>query len=166
MQPRFLLPNRYKKIGWLLAVPSFVIGLLYLFNGYEFSLPFLKFTVPMRYVPFADPIFSTKTEQMTELNMTDELAVIGLTIGLLMVAFSKEKIEDEFVSKTRLESLQWGVIVNAILLVIGTLVVYDAAYWNVIIFNMFTPIIIFLIRFHYILYVKSGLENKGERRAA
>ena len=50
-------------------------------------------------------------------NFTDELGGILLIIGLLLIAFSKEKDEDERISRVRLESLLWATLVNSILLI-------------------------------------------------
>ncbi|MCY7350396.1 MAG: hypothetical protein LH606_06985 [Cytophagaceae bacterium] len=166
MKPRFLFPHRYKRIGWLIAVPALILGILCLLNGMnEFALPFLVFEVPSELVPFKEPIF-VEGKKWIQLNLTDELAVVGLVVGMLLAAFSKERMEDEWVGKIRLESLQWALYVNSILLVLATLLVYDGAYLNVMIFNMFTPLVIFLARFNYILYIKPRLEQNREGRAA
>ena len=42
-----------------------------------------------------------------------------MLVGLIIVAFSKEKIEDEQISQLRLDSLQWAVYLNYIILVIS-----------------------------------------------
>jgi integral membrane sensor domain MASE1 len=98
-------------------------------------------------------------DKVSVLNFTDEVATIGSIIGLILVAFSKLKVEDEYVSKVRLESLQWAIYLNFGLLIIATIFVHGMAYFNVIIFNMFTPLIFFNIRFHFILFIKSKFEN-------
>jgi hypothetical protein len=152
MKPKFLFPHRYKTIGWLLAIPCLVLGLFCLYADFQFS--FLEVNLPFRY------LFNDTVNKFTTLNFTDELATVGLIIGLIFIAFSKEKIEDEYVSEIRLESLQWAIYVNFGVLILATIFVHGGSYFSVMIYNMFTPLLIFIIRFNYILYFKPQLEKK------
>jgi hypothetical protein len=88
---------------------------------------------------------------MGDYNLTNELALTGLIIGLMMIAFSKERQEDEFINKLRLESLQWAVIINYILLLIATWFINGASFLQVMMYNMLTVLVIFIIRFHLLL---------------
>ena len=96
------------------------------------------------------------TDEVSVLNFTDEIAAIGSIVGLLFIAFSKVKVEDEYVSKIRLESLQWAIYFNFVLLILATIFVHGMLYFQVIIFNMFTPLIFFIVRFYYILFIKNS----------
>lgn len=134
MKSKYLLPHVYKKIGWFISVPLFVIGVLLfpleLFDGARWLTWLDKF--PGEY--------------------TDEIIAAGLIIGMLLVAFSKEKIEDEYINKVRLESLQISVLINYLLLIICILVVYDVEFLSVMTYNMFTILLLFIIRFNFIIY--------------
>ena len=44
-----------------------------------------------------------------KINFTDEMALTGIILALLFIAFASEKKEDEFINRTRLESWQWAV---------------------------------------------------------
>ena len=81
------------------------------------------------------------------MNLTDELAALGAIIGLLLIAFSKEKVEDEMISQLRLESLQWAVYVNYLVLGVLILLVHGGLFFSVMIYNLFTVLIVFIIRF-------------------
>ncbi|MFN8355623.1 MAG: hypothetical protein U0Y10_14295 [Spirosomataceae bacterium] len=165
MNPRFLFPHQFKKIGWMLLLPFLTLGMYLIITDVDsLANQWLSFEIPTKYLLFYDSIF--KNEQTAIIDFTDELVMLGLTVALVLIAFSKEKIEDEWVSKIRLESLQWGIYVNTALLLLATFLIHGSAYWIVIIVNMFTPLIIFNLRFHYILYVKPRLERNGERSVA
>jgi hypothetical protein len=69
-----------------------------------------------------------------------------------MVAFAKEKHEDEFIAKIRLESFLWATYINYAILLFSFLFFYGIGFMYVMIFNMFTIIILFIVRFNYILY--------------
>ncbi|MFN3488148.1 MAG: hypothetical protein ACK4YV_03405, partial [Emticicia sp.] len=126
-----------------------------LINDLRFD--FLTVKLPFNYF-FADEFLSSedKAKGVSVFNFTDEIAVIGSIVGLLLIAFSKVKVEDEYVSQIRLESLQWAIYLNFALLIIATLLVYGLAYYMVAIYNMVTPLLFFVIRFHYILFFKNS----------
>ena len=42
-----------------------------------------------------------------------------MLVGLIIVAFSKEKIEDEQISQLRLDSVQWALYLNYVLLIVS-----------------------------------------------
>jgi hypothetical protein len=158
MEPRFLFPHRFKLIGWIIAIPAIILGLLVLINDFRFD--FLTVKVPVKYFFDAEFLSSDETgNEFSLFNFTDEIAVIGSIIGLLLIAFSKVKVEDEYVSQIRLESLQWSIYLNFALLIIATLLVYGLAYYIVAIYNMITPLLFFVVRFHYILFFKNN--DKG-----
>lgn len=85
-------------------------------------------------------------------NLTDELAALGVIIGLVLIAFSKEKTEDEMSSLLRLEALQWSVYANYLVLAIAILLVYDMAFFNVMVYNMFTLLIVFIARYRWLIW--------------
>src|SRR6185436_15245886 len=113
MKSSLLLPSRYKIIGILLFIPSLVLGLLWRFQ--EFSFDFL--TLKQSYKQH----LGDKTINFDEqINLTDEFALTGLIVGLLFIAFARQKQEDEFIHHTRLQSWQWSVLINYGLLLIAT----------------------------------------------
>ncbi|GAB3699375.1 hypothetical protein GCM10027592_25390 [Spirosoma flavus] len=85
-------------------------------------------------------------------NLTDELAGIGIIMGLMLIAFSREKVEDEMISQLRLEALQWSVYVNYFILAIAMLTIYDSAFFDVMIYNMFTVLLVFIVRFRWLIF--------------
>lgn len=148
MKTKFLFPNRYKRIGWILLIPSSILGILILFFDFNFkSLDSKVFTI------YSDGFGVEKTIMgLFDGNYVNTIAGILFLIGAILVAFSKEKQEDEFISKTRLESLVWAIYVNYAILAFCTLFFFNLEYLIVMIFNMFTILIFFIIRFYYILY--------------
>ena len=145
MKVNYLFPSKFKKIGWLIFVPSVIIGLFILVL--DFEPEFLTFSVFSIYVDefFGDNHFFGFAEN----NLLNEIIGILVIISSLLVAFSKEKVEDEFISKIRLESLVWAVYVNYGILLISFLLVYDFSFLWIMIFNMFTVLLFFIIRFHW-----------------
>lgn len=146
MKLNFLFPNKFKRIGWFTLIPSAIIGLLTLI--YEYEPSFLDFNVP---AIFADELFSVnkKTFRMVTNNILNEILGVLIIISSLLVAFSKEKSEDEYITKIRFESLAWAVYFNYAILTLTLLFIYDLAFLWVMVFNMFTVLLFFIVRFNW-----------------
>lgn len=147
MKLKFLFPNKFKKIGWLILIPSAIIGLVVLI--YEYEPSFLDFNVP---AIFVDEIILSDSKRLFGIvnnNILNEILGILIIISSLLVAFSNEKLDDEYISKIRLESLVWAVYVNYGILLFSFLFIYDFSFLWVMIFNMFTVLLFFIIRFNW-----------------
>ncbi|UFH56029.1 hypothetical protein [Spirosoma sp. KNUC1025] len=153
MITKWLFPHRFRLIGWLVFIPSAILGLANMYDDFS----------PKWFV--ADILGSSMTvtsghsvSHLTNIqNLTDEIAAIGIIVGLLLVAFSKEKVEDEMISRLRLEALQWSVYANYIILMIAIVTVYDMAFFSVMIYNMFTVLLVFIARFRWLIHRNSNL---------
>lgn len=148
MTTNLLLSHKYKALGWCLLVPASVLGIFLSFSDYEAF-------------PWNAKVFALFNEDILEkgqffgwvdTNLTNTLVGALFIVGALLVSFTKEKIEDEFIAKIRLNALLWAVLVNYILLLMAFLLVYGMGFLQVMVYNMFTIPIIFLARFHYLLY--------------
>lgn len=146
MKLNFLFPNKFKRIGWFTLIPSAIIGLSTLI--YEYEPSFLDFNVP---AIFVDELFSVnkKTFRMVTNNILNEILGVLIIISTFFVAFSKEKSEDEYISKIRFESLAWAVYFNYAILILTLLFIYDFAFLWVMVFNMFTVLLFFIVRFNW-----------------
>ncbi|RAR49780.1 hypothetical protein B0I10_103201 [Flavobacterium lacus] len=152
----YLFPNRLKKIGWLLFIPSLIGAVLY--SIYEPEFEFLNLR-PLAI--FNDNIFVSSFFTRTENNLLDEILCIFLIVGGMFVAFSKEKIEDEMVAKFRMESLVWATYVNYIILLVCVIFVYGMPFLTVMMYNMFTLLFFFILRFYWMIYKSSkALDNE------
>jgi hypothetical protein len=146
MKSKLLLPYRFKWIGLVLLIPFLIIGILNRYNGLEFS--FLT-------------VYSAKKDFLTPVqNLTDELALSGSIISLLFIAFAREKNEDEFIYHNRLESWECAVLINFILLLLASWIFYNEAFIDVMMYNLLTPLIIFVVRFHWVLFRNKQLGEK------
>lgn len=157
MKVNYLFPNKYKNVGWLILIPSAILGLLVTGSGYEPN--YLDFRVPALFI---DEIIGERhLVGMVENNLLNEILGILVIISSLFVAFSREKVEDEYISKIRLESLVWAVFVNYGILLVAFLCIYDLSFLWVMIFNMFTILWFFIIRFNWrIVKLKNASDEK------
>lgn len=151
MRINYLFPHRSKIMGWLLFIPSALLGLYILNDGHP-PVFFERIVLTLYHENFID---GSGTEihnlffKIIENNILDEILLITTIIGALLIAFSKEKNEDELISKVRLDSLVWATYVNYIVLIISTIFVYEFTYLWVMVINMLTILIFFIIRFNW-----------------
>lgn len=151
MSHKLLLPNKFKLIGWCLLIPDTILGLYLSITDFE------KFPINAKIFAIFNKEMFGKSQLFgfIETNITSTLVGVIFILGAMFVGFSKEKKEDEFIEKLRLSSLLWAVWVNYILLFLSFLFVYGTAFLTVMMYNMFTILIIFIVRFNYILFKNS-----------
>lgn len=139
MKRLLLFPHRYRTLGYMVLVPFLALGIAYM--GWDFTLSFLNY----------HPLDRGSLSFLNG-NFTDELATIGIIVGLTLIGFSREKVEDEAIQFFRLEALQWAVYVNYAVLILTVLFCYGGLFFTVMTINLFTVLIIFVLRFRYVLY--------------
>ena len=147
MTSNLLLPNKFKIIGWFILIPTIIAGAFLTFTGFD------SITLNAKVFALLNTEFMSETTyfQFIKTDITQTLVGVLFLIGGLLVSFSKEKIEDEYIAKLRLSSLLWAVGVNYILLLLCFVFVYGTGFLTVMVYNMFTVLIIFIIRFNYLL---------------
>lgn len=144
MKKDFLFPYAFRKAGWFLLVVSTIYGLM---GAYGQLLP--------------HPISIYLANSGVENSFYDELSSLGVICGLMFVAFSREKHEDEMTEKIRLESLQWSVYINYFLLFLAIVFVYGIDFILILEANIFTVLIVFIIRFRWYI-ARLGREESGD----
>jgi len=153
MQTNYLLSNKFKPLGWLLFISGIISGLFIMFWGYENEPITAKvisiFNEPFVHGPFDDED-TFKFFKIIETGISSELASIAIILGGLIIGFSREKIEDEFIYKLRKDSLVWAIIFNYFVLLLTIVFIYDITFFHVLVYNMFTPLIFFIIRFNFL----------------
>jgi len=166
MQTRYLFPHYFKKTGWVLLIPGLILGYLTFFHQYQ--IPGFQISIQ------PDP----KNPNNIHIQyFTQSLALALVIMGVMFVAFAKEKFEDELTAAIRRNALYWSILVNyslcGILMMVAILVgdvFYDyqhilGSFGYIIglsIYNLFSTLIFFLLRYHYLLYSKQGEYKLGK----
>lgn len=84
----FQLPNKFKKVGLVLIIVSILA---------------IVSSVKLYFI------------DLRSQDLFERIAKTGMILGLLMISISKEKVEDELISKIRMQSFNYAVI-SAVLL--------------------------------------------------
>lgn len=148
---KYLLPHSFKKTGAIIAPLGFILWL---------SMQRGLITRALNFV-FGESTGGQTTSVYHTVNVI--IAIISFFSflgGLYFISFSKEKIEDEMVERTRLESFQFAALVQLsfIILFFLSLLFFnepnDAGLSLFFIGSIFLFWLCFIARFNYILHVK------------
>jgi len=171
MKTNYLFPHRFKKAGWIVFIPTAVLGMIWLlFYFGENSLP-VEVSNFIKDNPLNIKVFALASQELSneyEFFVVIKNSIINEILGILfivssiIIAFSKEKYEDEYISQMRLESLVWATYLNYAILILAMLFVYNFAFLWVMVFNMFTILLFFIIRFNWVIY-KSKKQTADEK---
>ena len=154
MKTNYLLSHKFRRIGWILFIPALVLGILYLFWEIEIYLPDMKV-----FAIVTDEAFSSrKWFQLVETDIYNEILGVLLITGGIFVAFSKEKEEDERTRQIRMESLMWATYLNFSVLLFAILFIHGMPFLEVMVANLFTILIFFILRFHWFLHHSNQIE--------
>ncbi|MEO6522651.1 MAG: hypothetical protein ABIN91_13285 [Mucilaginibacter sp.] len=159
MKRTLLFPCKLRYLGYLLAIPGLILGYMVAYQKYE--IPGFELRIREN-----DSLFISAIE-----NFTNELALTLVIVGLILVAFSKLKHEDELTGKIRLNALYWSILINYCFYTLFSLLSlfsdrnslhiivsgFLSTYVTFTIYNFFIPLVIFILRFYYLLY-----RNKNE----
>lgn len=145
MKTRYLFPHWCRYLGWVLVfvhIPFAIFRKMLKDGHYPVSPPGdnLAFFTP-------DHLFFITT-------------AVLMAIGLFLVAFAKETIEDEQISQLRLDSLQWAIYVNYALL-FGSLILSEDRE-HILFINLWVPLAFFIIRFRWKIWQLNRLLKKEE----
>ena len=152
MEKNYLFPHRFQIIGWVIAMAAVAV-----YVACRIWFPDWRFNIPALYYDF--PFLDDKEEGFFVMADTGILtvAIPLFTIGLLLIGFSKEKIEDEFVKSVREQSLVWATYVTAALFILATLLIHGFTYTYVPYLVFFVFLILFIVKFRFELH----RANKG-----
>ena len=114
-----LFPHRFQRAGWVVFAISALLGIYILAVDFDSS------------------------------SLLNNIAIIGIVSGAVLATCSREKIEDEMVRQVRLHSLLVALYINYAVLIICSLFVYGLDFLYVMVYNMFTILLIFMAVFRY-----------------
>lgn len=156
MKNKLLLPRICRPIGCII----FPLGAAWLLCTYVFQhqvFHFLEYNTDKGKGDFGPPGFLISKDFYTDFN--GELSILFTLFSLFMIAFSREKIEDEYVRSTRLHALQVSVYLNFFLVAIASMLFYSFSYVYVLQGNMYSILIIYIMVFIYNLHIKPRLSK-------
>lgn len=134
MKTRYLFPHSCKKWGWILFFIGLSLGVFARINNFETD----QYLVTKVWALINDSLLSKTYFQWIENGLLDEIIIALIGIGGILIGFSKIKEEDEYSFQLRTESLIWSFYINFALLLISTFLIYGIAYFEIMIYQLFS----------------------------
>ena len=148
---KYLLPHRFKKIGAIIAPVGFAIWISMQFG---FVIKILTFLFGESSATQINSPYHVVNVCVAFLSFSSFLS------GIYFVTFSKEKVEDEMVQRTRLDSFQFAALAQIIFIIISFLFMLlfkepgEGGLMLFFITAIFLFWLCFIGRFNYILHFK------------
>lgn len=142
----YLIPNKFRIAGVL----SILIGMALTYIRFIVGLKpeYLNWKVFAIYSSFLENKYFTFTTN----NVSEEICGLLVLAGLFILAFSKEKEENEKVQEIRLYSIYYAVYANIFIILLAFLFVYGIGFVAFAMLNMYLILTLFIIIFKYQLY--------------
>lgn len=151
---KLFLPNKLRIYGWVILLFGIILGVSRFYFGVKPEFLNIKvFAVYSKY-------FETNYFKVIENHVSEELIALLLLVGLFIISFTKEKIENDSVSAIRYKSLIFTFYINTVLIALSFLFVYGFGFINILVINVFSPFIIYIILSRYFLSKILKPENK------
>ncbi|MDR3696718.1 hypothetical protein [Mucilaginibacter sp.] len=143
MKPHFLFPYWCRYLGWGLVIAHVPMSIIGRANG------------------MINPLDNPPTQSLfTGEHLFFICTSLVMALGLFIVAFSREKIEDEQIWHVRLDSLRWAIYINYLVLIASLIFIFDTA--HILELNLWVPLIFFIIRFRWVIYrLNRSLSREG-----
>lgn len=147
------MPNNIRIYGWVILLFGLILGVIRFYFGVKPEFLNIKvFAVYSKY-------FETNYFKVIENHVSEELTALLILVGLFVISFTKEKIENESVSAIRYKSFILTFYINTLIIVLSFLFVYGFGFINILVINVFSPFIIYIILSRYFLSKIRNLEN-------
>ena len=122
-----LLPYRWRFAGLGLVIAGLIAGYLYYYGGRPAFFEVPVFAIITSYI-------ETRTWVIAQTNLLDEMAAVFILTGLIFLAFSREKNENEEVQILRFKALLYAVYLTTSLWILSFLLIFG---WPIIIASAF-----------------------------
>lgn len=153
MKKTYLLPNCFKTIGRVLVGLCALWLALGAFTNLDLDFDYRTLSL------FGNSWIGNIERESTSPWFCTTSTSFGLTIfpvllfvGLIFIAFSRNKIEDELIGRIREQSFVWAMLVGTLVVVIATLLLYGFAYMYFAFYDAHLFLVLFLLKFDYEIY--------------
>jgi hypothetical protein len=143
-----MFPNKFKSIGLVITPISLFLWLLLQFNTSQVN-------------EFISNYYSVDKTEINPVTILIAFSFLIFLIGIVMISFSKEKVEDEMVQIIRLQSFQFAAMLQMIFLIIGFLYILlkgdpsDNGFMSFLICLLSAFWISYISRFNFVLHFRA-----------
>ena len=135
MQKEWLLPYGFKWVGWLLLAIAVPVGIWAAAIGFNYQ-----------------NVAWLQGLELAKEPLINNHIILWLWLGTIFVACSREKIEDEMISRIRLNALLVALYIQAACLIVATFVFTGLDFLNIMVYNLVAYPLIFVGSYRVMLW--------------
>ena len=146
----FLLPKGFRFVGVIFTGVGTILGIMRFY--YDFKPEMFDQKVYAVYSVY----LKTRTMKIESNQLIEEIVGLLLILGLLMIAFAREKDESSQISSVRLKSFFISFYINTAFLLFSILFTFGLAFIYMTVLNLVLPLSIYIIVFQ----ILTGIARK------
>ena len=131
-----MLNYKWKFLGWILVTVGIICTIFYV--NYDFRLSMPVFAIFSYFMEMKFLVSYTT-------NVTDEIMMICLLLGFLILVFSREKDELAEFEQMRGKALFKSLFYNSIFMLFSIIFIYGQGFFVIMVLNMYSLFILYLI---------------------
>jgi hypothetical protein len=137
----FFLPRSFRFVGIFFSILGIILGIA------RFNYGFKPDLLDLKMFAFYSSYLETKSMEIVRNNMGEEFAMFFLIAGLFLIAFSREKAENEHMNRLRFKSFYIAAWLNFIFLLISIFFTYGFAFIYMLVANMGISLVAYIVVF-------------------
>jgi len=144
----YLLPKGFRFVGVIFTSVGTILGIMRFYFGVKPDLLDQKvFAVYSVYL-------KTRTMKVESNQLIEEIVGLLVILGLLMIAFSREKDENPLISAVRLKAFFISFYINTAFLIFSILFTYGLAFIYMTVLNVVLPLSIYIVVFQILVRIE------------
>jgi uncharacterized membrane protein YfcA len=151
MKLTFLMPRNFRFVGIFFIVLGLILGISRFYFGNKPDM------LDMKMFAFSSSFLDTRYMEFVRNNLSEELTGFFLIAGLFLLAFSREKEENEQKNKLRLKAFYITAYLNFLFLLVSLFFTFGFAFIYMLIANMGISLLLYLVVFRTLLIQNRSL---------
>jgi len=151
MKKNYLLPPYFKLIGLLMLLPTILYG-VYVFLWTMMGSLMHNLSRSWHNDPYPDGIATYAALIRGGWSWHYQIIIFVFTLSFAFMAFSREKVEDEYIWKIRMNSLVSALMIDCILICVAIFTLIGMNFVTFMVFNFYLIVAIYLVIFRIAIY--------------
>jgi phage shock protein PspC (stress-responsive transcriptional regulator) len=143
----FLLPRNFRFVGIFFFIAGVIAGIARFYFGFKPKFLTIDFFALYSYY------INEKFMQSVRNNFGEEITGFLIVTGLFMIAFAREKVENEQIGLIRLKAFFYSFYLNFIFLLLALLFTFGFAFIYLLMFNMVFGLVAYIVSFKIMLFM-------------
>lgn len=151
MKKNYLFPPYFKMIGLIMLLPTLCFGFIIYINSMLGGI-MDNIIRQVNNSPYPDGIAPYAALINSGWPWLYQIIIFAFTLSFAFMAFSREKVEDEYIWKIRMNSLVFALMIDCILICVAIFTLFGMNFVTFMVFNFYLIVAIYLVTFRIAIY--------------